>query len=138
VSMPPLDASELDVPCEFDALQTDERIKPVMVRPGQPFDLGGGRHVGRGGPQGWIPIRRAAPRLVVERVVVELASRRLAAARPGRAPHGGESSISVSWYEAQNAAYVNQVGSGCGSTPPAAVVPPARSTSSGRCAPPIA
>ena len=43
VSMPPLDASELDVPCEFDALQTDERIKPVMVRPGQTFDLGGGR-----------------------------------------------------------------------------------------------
>jgi len=43
VSMPPLDASELDVPCEFDALQTDERIKPVMVREGQVFDLGGGR-----------------------------------------------------------------------------------------------
>ena len=45
VSMPPLDESELDVPCEFDALQTDERIKPVMVRPGQPFDLGGGRQL---------------------------------------------------------------------------------------------
>ncbi|MGE0869567.1 MAG: NADH-quinone oxidoreductase subunit NuoF [Kofleriaceae bacterium] len=43
VSMPPLDPSELDVPCEFDALQTDERIKPVMVRPDQQFDLGGGR-----------------------------------------------------------------------------------------------
>ena len=43
VSMPPLDAAELDVPCEFDALMTDERIKPVMVRPGQQFDLGGGR-----------------------------------------------------------------------------------------------
>jgi NADH-quinone oxidoreductase subunit F len=43
VSMPPLDASELDVPCEFDALQTDERIKPVMVRAGQQFDLGGGK-----------------------------------------------------------------------------------------------
>ncbi|HEU4730551.1 MAG TPA: NADH-ubiquinone oxidoreductase-F iron-sulfur binding region domain-containing protein [Kofleriaceae bacterium] len=43
VSMPPLDANELDVPCEFDALQTDERIKPVMVREGQQFDLGGGR-----------------------------------------------------------------------------------------------
>src|SRR5689334_6858466 len=43
VSMPPLDASELEVPCEFDALMTDERIKPVMVRPGQQFDLGGGR-----------------------------------------------------------------------------------------------
>jgi len=45
VSMPPLDDSELDVPIEFDALQTDERIKPVMVRPGQPFDLGGGRQL---------------------------------------------------------------------------------------------
>jgi NADH-quinone oxidoreductase subunit F len=43
VSMPPLDASELDVPCEFDALQNDERIKPVMVRAGQQFDLGGGK-----------------------------------------------------------------------------------------------
>ena len=43
VSMPPLDADELDVPCEFDALQNDERIKNVMVRPGQQFDLGGGR-----------------------------------------------------------------------------------------------
>jgi len=44
VSMPPLDNSdELDVQIEFDALQTDERIKPVMVRPGQNFDLGGGR-----------------------------------------------------------------------------------------------
>ncbi len=44
VSMPPLDNSEeLDVPIEFDALQTDERLKPVMVRPGQQFDLGGGR-----------------------------------------------------------------------------------------------
>ncbi|HWO20912.1 MAG TPA: NADH-quinone oxidoreductase subunit F [Kofleriaceae bacterium] len=43
VSMPPLDETELDVPIEFDALQTDERIKPVMVRQGQQFDLGGGR-----------------------------------------------------------------------------------------------
>jgi NADH-quinone oxidoreductase subunit F len=43
VSMPPLDESELDVPIEFDALQTDERIKPVMVRPDKQFDLGGGR-----------------------------------------------------------------------------------------------
>jgi NADH-quinone oxidoreductase subunit F len=41
--MPPLDESELDVPIEFDALQTDERIKPVMVTPTQQFDLGGGR-----------------------------------------------------------------------------------------------
>jgi NADH-quinone oxidoreductase subunit F len=42
-SMPPLDDSELDVPIEFDALMTDERIKPVQVRPGENFDLGGGR-----------------------------------------------------------------------------------------------
>jgi NADH-quinone oxidoreductase subunit F len=45
VSMPPLDADELDVPCEFDALQTDERIKPVMVGPDRLFDLGGGRQL---------------------------------------------------------------------------------------------
>ena len=43
VSMPPLDADELDVPCEFDALQTDERIKPVQYLPGKQFDLGGGK-----------------------------------------------------------------------------------------------
>jgi NADH-quinone oxidoreductase subunit F len=43
VSMPPLDADELDVMCEFDALQTDERIKPVRVSPDEVFDLGGGR-----------------------------------------------------------------------------------------------
>jgi NADH-quinone oxidoreductase subunit F len=43
VSMPPLDPTELDVPIEFDALQTDERIKPVMVIPGKQFDLGGGK-----------------------------------------------------------------------------------------------
>jgi len=43
VSMPPLSADELDVPIEFDALMTDERIRPVEVRPGQLFDLGGGR-----------------------------------------------------------------------------------------------
>jgi NADH-quinone oxidoreductase subunit F len=42
-SMPPLDASELDIPMEFDALMTDERIKPVEVRPGIKFDLGGGK-----------------------------------------------------------------------------------------------
>jgi NADH-quinone oxidoreductase subunit F len=42
-SMPPLDESELDVPIEFDALMTDERIKPVQVRPGENFDMGGGR-----------------------------------------------------------------------------------------------
>jgi len=42
-SMPPLDASELDVPIEFDALMTDTRIKDVEVKPGVAFDLGGGR-----------------------------------------------------------------------------------------------
>jgi len=42
-SMPPLDASELDIPMEFDALMTDERIKPVEVRPGIKFDMGGGK-----------------------------------------------------------------------------------------------
>ncbi len=42
-SMPPLDESELDVPVEFDALMTDERIKPCEVVPGQVFDMGGGR-----------------------------------------------------------------------------------------------
>ena len=44
-SMPPLDASELDVPIEFDALKTDARIKDVEIRPGVPFDLGGGRRL---------------------------------------------------------------------------------------------
>ncbi|MEZ4360266.1 MAG: NADH-ubiquinone oxidoreductase-F iron-sulfur binding region domain-containing protein [Kofleriaceae bacterium] len=44
-SMPPLTADELDVPIEFDALMTDERIRPVEVRPGQLFDLGGGRQL---------------------------------------------------------------------------------------------
>ena len=43
VSMPPLDAGELDVPCEFDALMTDPRLKEVEVSPGVKFDLGGGR-----------------------------------------------------------------------------------------------
>jgi NADH-quinone oxidoreductase subunit F len=42
-SMPPLDESELDVPMEFDALMNDERIKPVMVKPGMPLDIGGGK-----------------------------------------------------------------------------------------------
>ncbi len=44
-SMPPLDASELDVPIEFDALTSDARIKDVEVKPGVPFDLGGGRRL---------------------------------------------------------------------------------------------
>jgi NADH-quinone oxidoreductase subunit F len=42
-SMPPLDANELDIPIEFDALMTDARIKDVDFKPGVPFDLGGGR-----------------------------------------------------------------------------------------------
>ncbi len=44
-SMPPLDAGEIDVPVEFDALMTDARIRDVEVRPGVPFDLGGGRRL---------------------------------------------------------------------------------------------
>jgi len=44
-SMPPLDESELDVPIEFDALMTDERIKVCEVLKGQPFDMGGGRNL---------------------------------------------------------------------------------------------
>ncbi len=43
VSMPVLDESELDVPCEFDALMNDKRIKECEVRPGEKFDMGGGR-----------------------------------------------------------------------------------------------
>lgn len=42
-SMPPLDIHELDVPMEFDALMSDERIKPVEIRPGVKFDMGGGK-----------------------------------------------------------------------------------------------
>jgi NADH-quinone oxidoreductase subunit F len=42
-SMPPLDGDELDIPMEFDALMTDERIKPVQVKPGINFDMGGGK-----------------------------------------------------------------------------------------------
>jgi len=42
-SMPPLDENELDIPMEFDALMTDERIKPVEIKPGIRFDLGGGK-----------------------------------------------------------------------------------------------
>jgi NADH-quinone oxidoreductase subunit F len=44
-SMPPLDASEIDVPIEFDALTSDPRIKDVEVRPGIPFEMGNGRHL---------------------------------------------------------------------------------------------
>jgi NADH-quinone oxidoreductase subunit F len=44
-SMPVLDASEADVPIEFDALMTDARIKDVEVGPGEPFDMGGGKRL---------------------------------------------------------------------------------------------
>jgi len=44
-SMPPLAADELDVACEFDALMTDERIRPVEVLAGQKFDMGGGKEL---------------------------------------------------------------------------------------------
>ena len=44
-SMPVLDASELDVPIEFDALMTDARIKDVELKPGVPFDMGGGKRL---------------------------------------------------------------------------------------------
>jgi len=43
VSMPVLAPDELDVPFEFDALQTDTRIRECEVRPGVKFDLGGGK-----------------------------------------------------------------------------------------------
>jgi len=44
-SMPPLDASEIDVPIEFDALTTDPRIKDVELRPGVAFEMGSGRRL---------------------------------------------------------------------------------------------
>jgi NADH-quinone oxidoreductase subunit F len=44
-SMPPLDASEIDVPIEFDSLASDARIKDVEVKPGVPFEMGGGRRL---------------------------------------------------------------------------------------------
>ena len=44
-SMPVLDASELEVPIEFDALMTDARIKDVEVSPGVLFDMGGGKRL---------------------------------------------------------------------------------------------
>ena len=44
-SMPPLDATELEVPIEFDALGTDARIKDVEIKPGVPFDMGGGKRL---------------------------------------------------------------------------------------------
>jgi NADH-quinone oxidoreductase subunit F len=44
-SMPPLDASEIDVPIEFDALTSDSRIKDVEIRAGVPFDMGNGKRL---------------------------------------------------------------------------------------------
>jgi len=43
--MPPLDASEIDVPIEFDALTSDPRIKDVEMRPGAAFEMGSGRRL---------------------------------------------------------------------------------------------
>jgi NADH-quinone oxidoreductase subunit F len=44
-SMPPLTASEIDVPIEFDALTSDPRIKDVELRPGVAFEVGSGRRL---------------------------------------------------------------------------------------------
>jgi NADH-quinone oxidoreductase subunit F len=44
-SMPVIDADEIDVPIEFDALMTDGRIKDVEASPGVPFDIGGGKRL---------------------------------------------------------------------------------------------
>ena len=44
-SMPILTPDEIDVPMEFDALMTDARIRPVEVRPGIKFDMGGGKQL---------------------------------------------------------------------------------------------
>jgi len=44
-SMPPLAEDELDVVCEFDALMTSERIRPVEYLAGKKFDMGGGREL---------------------------------------------------------------------------------------------
>jgi len=44
-SMPVLDATEVDVPIEFDALMTDPRIKDVEASPGVAFDMGGGKRL---------------------------------------------------------------------------------------------
>ena len=44
-SMPVLDASEIDVPIEFDTLMTDSRIKDVEVSPSVAFDMGGGKRL---------------------------------------------------------------------------------------------
>jgi NADH-quinone oxidoreductase subunit F len=42
-STPVLAADELDVPYANDAMDRSDKIRPVEVRPGQRFDLGGGR-----------------------------------------------------------------------------------------------
>lgn len=42
-STPVLTAEEIDVPYANDAMSSSEKIRPVEVRPGQLFDLGGGR-----------------------------------------------------------------------------------------------
>ena len=44
-SMPILTPDEIDVPMEFDALATDARIRPVEVKPGIKFDMGGGKQL---------------------------------------------------------------------------------------------
>jgi NADH-quinone oxidoreductase subunit F len=44
-SMPVLDAGEIDVPIEFDALMTDPRIKDVEASSGVAFDMGGGKRL---------------------------------------------------------------------------------------------
>jgi NADH-quinone oxidoreductase subunit F len=55
-SMPVLDASELDVPVEFDALATDPRIKEVEVAPGVKFDTGGGKTLRTGAGSGAVVV----------------------------------------------------------------------------------
>ena len=42
-SVPVVTADEIDVPIEADALANSELIKPVEVRPGVLFDMGGGK-----------------------------------------------------------------------------------------------
>ena len=60
-SMPPLDASEIDVPIEFDALTTDPRIKDVEVRPGVPFEMGSGRRLKTMAGSGGVVVSTKAP-----------------------------------------------------------------------------
>jgi NADH-quinone oxidoreductase subunit F len=44
-STPVLTADEIDVPYANDAMSSSPKIKPVEVRPGQLFDIGGGRQL---------------------------------------------------------------------------------------------